>query len=130
MSTGITFDAGALIAVERRSGRMQALLDEAAKNKVSISVPAGALGQAWRGGTRQARLAKLLRSDQVSVVALDELRARAAGVLCGQTGTSDLIDASVVLCAREQDGDGGGTVVTSDADAIKQLDANLTVYEV
>lgn len=123
----VTFDTGALIAIERRSGRMQALLDQITTQRVSIAIPAGVVGQAWRGGPRQARLAQLLRCEQVKVIELNELRARAAGVLCGQTSTSDLIDASVVLCAREQ---GGDLVVTSDPDDIRMLDAELTLHEV
>jgi hypothetical protein len=35
-------------------------------------------------------------------VSLDDARARAAGQLCGVTGTSDVVDASVVLCAKRR----------------------------
>ena len=48
----------------------------------------------------QSRLARLLASPAVAAETLDDIRARAAGQLCGATGTDDLIDASVVLGAR------------------------------
>jgi len=76
------------------------------------------VGQVWRDGGRQARLSRLLRSRQVSVVALDDERARAAGQLCGACGTSDVIDASVVLCAREH----GHRILTADPADIAALD--------
>jgi hypothetical protein len=56
-TNGITFDAGALIAIERRSKRMQALLEEIDRRNWQIAVPAGAVAQAWRGGPRPARIA-------------------------------------------------------------------------
>ena len=54
------------------------------------------------------------------------MRARQAGQLCGVTGTSDVIDASVVLCAREH----GHTVVTSDPDDLRRLDPKLDLIEI
>ena len=52
-----------------------------------------------------------------------EVTARAAGVLCGRTGTSDVVDASVVLCARERE----HYVVTSSPEDFVVLDAQLPV---
>jgi hypothetical protein len=51
----------------------------------------------WRGGGRQVILARLLNARDVLVEQLTDAGARAAGVLCGTAGTSDVIDASVVL---------------------------------
>lgn len=118
---GATLDAGALIGVERASPRMQALLDEASVAGLSFAVPAGVLAQAWRGGPRQARLARFLRLPMVEVVPLDEPAARAAGVLCGRAGTEDVVDASVVLCALLRH----DVVVTSDPDDLRRLDPGL-----
>jgi len=118
---GVTLDAGALIGVERGHPRMQALIDEAVAAGATLAVPAGALGQAWRGSPRQALLARFLRLPQVEVVSLDEPGARAAGVLCGRTATADVIDASVVLCARLR----GDAVVTGDAADLARLDPDL-----
>jgi len=69
---------------------------------VRLSVPSRVVGQAWRDGRRQIRLVRLLGSPAVEVVPLDDASARATGQLCGATGTHDVIDASVVLCARPE----------------------------
>jgi hypothetical protein len=102
VNAGVTFDAGALIGIEHGSRRMQALLERVAARKLTIAPPAGVVGQVWRGGSRQTRLARFLVLEHVTVIPLDALRARAAGIICARAGTSDVIDASVVLCAREQ----------------------------
>lgn len=118
---GVTLDTGALIAIERGDRRLQALLDEAAAASADLAVPAGVIAQAWRGSSRQARLARFLALSSVTVVVLDELEARAAGVLCGRAGTADVVDASVVLCARAR----GHAVVTGDQDDLAALDPAL-----
>jgi predicted nucleic acid-binding protein len=123
---GLTFDTGALVAIERGSTRMQALLDLIDRHQVRVTVPAGVLGQAWRGHPRQARLAQFLRGDLVEVATLDEETARAAGVLCGQSGTADVVDASVVLCARER---GHHTIVSGDPGDLRKLDPAVTVRQ-
>lgn len=51
------------------------------------------------------------------MVPLDVVRAKAAGLLCAATGTSDVVDASVAGCAREH----GDVVVTSDPEAMVPL---------
>lgn len=124
--SGLTLDAGALIAFERNEQRIRLLIHEARTEKLEIAVPAGVVAQAWRDGRRQVRLARLLRSKQVMVVPLDDVRAREAGQLCGVTGTSDVIDASVVLCARVRK----HRVATSDADDLRRLDPKLELVEV
>jgi hypothetical protein len=57
------------------------------------------------------------------VVALDELEARAVGVVCGRAGTTDVVDASVVVCARQR----GHQVVTGDAGDLLSIDPDLAV---
>jgi hypothetical protein len=52
------------------------------------------------------------------VPALDQVLAEAAGLLCGRAGTSDVIDASVVLVARRE----RALVVTSDVADLHRLD--------
>jgi len=89
-----------LIAIERGDPRLQALLDEAQAAGADLTVPAGVIAQAWRDGTRQPRSPGLRRLATVTVVPLDEPEARAAGALCGYANTADVVDASVVLCAR------------------------------
>lgn len=124
--SGLTLDAGALIAFERNDRRVVAILSRAAELGYSLAVPAGVVGQVWRDGRRQARLARLLRTDRLDVHALDDRRAREAGQLCGAKGTRDVIDASVVLCARQR----GHRVVTSDPADLRRLDPGLAVIVV
>lgn len=119
--SGLTLDAGALIAVERNDRRVVNLIRRALTRGHTLAVPAGVIGQAWRNGARQARLAQLLKSPAIQIEALDGHRARAAGQLCGASGTDDVIDASVVLCARAR----AHAVVTSDAADIGRLDSSL-----
>jgi predicted nucleic acid-binding protein len=121
--SGVTLDTGALIAIERGERRMQALIEEASAVSSPLSVPAGVLGQAWRGTPRHARLARFLRLPNVTVVSFDEPAARAAGVLCGHAGTDDVVDASVIVCARLRD----DVVVTSDEVDFRRLDPRLRI---
>lgn len=120
-SVGLTLDTGALLALERGERRVRALLQRAVENQIAISVPAGVVAQAWRGGPRQARVARLLGDPTVVVVALDELAARAAGLLCGRSGHADVVDVHVALVARERD----TAVVTSDPDDLRRVDPAL-----
>jgi hypothetical protein len=119
----LTLDTGALIAFERNERRVVALIARAWERELQLAVPAGVVGQAWRSGSKQARLARLLGSPLVEIEPLDDMKARAAGQLCGVTGTSDVIDASVVLCARSR----GHAVLTSDPDDLARLDPSLRI---
>ena len=123
---GLTLDAGALIAFERNDRRLVSLIARSLERGDSLAVPAGVVGQVWRDGCRQARLARLLGADTVAIEPLDDRRARDAGQLCGVRGATDVIDASVVLCARAR----GHRIVTSDADDIRRLDPRVTVIAV
>jgi hypothetical protein len=114
---GLTLDAGALIAFDRNRRHVVALIARAVAHGYSLAVPAGVVGQAWRDGRRQARLARLLGSRTVEVEPLDDQRARQAGQLCGVRRRTDVIDASVVLCARSR----GHRILTSDPEDIRAL---------
>jgi hypothetical protein len=119
---GFTLDTGALIALERRDGRMLALLKPALDQPDAIlHVPAGVVAQAFRDGARQARLMRLLGMAQTKIVVLDVRTAFAAGVLLGKRGCTDVVDASVVVCARIH----RQSVVTSDPDDLHRLDPDL-----
>lgn len=120
---GVTLDTGALIAIERGAPRLQALLAEAHVAGAGLAVPAGVVAQAWRGGTRQARLARFLRLATVTVIPLDEPEVRAAGALCRHAGTADVVDASVVICARDRD----HAVISSDPRDLAALDPTLRI---
>ena len=122
----VTLDAGALIAFERRDRAVVAIIARARERRLTIAVPAGVVGQVWRNGRKQAALARLLASRVLEIEPLDDRRARAAGQLCGVTGTRDVIDASVVLCARRR----GDRVLTSDVGDLRRLDPTLELVAV
>ena len=124
--TGLTLDAGALVAVERRVTRVLHLLDTALRRGQPLHVLPDVLAQAWRGGPRQAELAKFLSLPQVTCPNYDELTARAVGVLCGTSGHSDVVDVHVALHARRN----GHQVVTSDGDDLRRIDPTLQIIEI
>ncbi len=122
----VTLDAGALIAFERGDRAMLALLVVARRERTRLVVPAVAVAQVWRDGKKQARLARFLAAQGVEVETLTDQRARAAGQLCGLSGTRDIVDAAVVLCAK----DNGGYVITSDPDDLVRLDSSLHIVRI
>ena len=122
----LVLDTGALIAFERADERMRALLREALRAGAQLVVPAGVVGQVWRDGARQVPLRALLNGPTTIVSALDQALAEASGTLCGRTGTSDVIDASVVLIARRE----RALVVTSDIDDLRNLDPALRLERI
>jgi len=115
--TGCTFDAGALIGLERGDDRVRALLAEVLRRGQDLRVPTGVLAQVWRDPARQVRLSRFIGSREVQVVPLDAARAKACGLLCAAAGTADVVDASVAGCAREH----GDVVVTSDPEDLAPL---------
>ena len=117
-ATGIVLDTGALIALERGDKRMIALLHRALAQGRALRVPAGVVGQAWRNGRVPVTLARFLRSEEVEIVPLDEQLARACGELCDAASASDVIDASVVIVARER----LDLIVTSNPGDLRRLD--------
>jgi hypothetical protein len=117
---GLTYDTGALIAGERTDRKLWALHRSALERQYIPTVPAGVLAQAWRGGP-QAQLSRLLAGCRIEE--LDEPRARSAGAACAAAGTSDIVDASVVVGASAR----GDLVVTSDADDLIHLKDSLGV---
>jgi hypothetical protein len=122
-AAGIVLDTGALIGLERGDKRMIALLRRALSQGRAFRVPAGVVGQAWRNGRLQVTLARFLRSEEVEIVPLDEQLARSCGELCGAAGTSDIIDASVVILARERQ----DPIVTSDPSDLRRLDPTARI---
>ena len=110
---GITFDTGALIALERRSQRARSIVERAAETKVRITVPAAVITEWWRARTdiRAAILAA------VSVEALDAAIAKAAGEAVAMVRGATAIDAIVMASAARR----GDTVYTSDIDDLQAL---------
>ncbi len=79
-------------------------------------LPAPVVSQAWRGGPRQARLAKVLSGAELIVA--DGPLSRRAGELLGRAGTTDVLDALVALAAQDRP---GHEVLTSDPADIHHL---------
>jgi hypothetical protein len=77
-------------------------------------VPAPVVAQVSRS-PKQANLHRLLRGCEVLV--FDEADAHAAGLLLASTGTSDVVDAAVVVLAIKRVAD----ILTGDGAALRRL---------
>jgi predicted nucleic acid-binding protein len=116
--TGVTLDAGALIALDRDDRKVIALLARAEELGARVSVPASALAQAMRRPARQARLSRLVRQPNTEVFVLDAATATQVGILLSDSRTNDIADAHVVICARRH----RDAIVTTDPDDLGRLD--------
>jgi predicted nucleic acid-binding protein len=103
------------MAAERHDRKFRSVHARFLQDKRELIVPSPVLTQIWRGGNRQARLGRMLKSCVIEPTA--EVTARNAGVLLGLSRTSDAIDAIVVVTAIAY----GGTIVTSDPDDLGLL---------
>ena len=111
----IVLDTGALVALDRGDRTMWADLKAAALAGVDVAVPAAVVAQVWRGSARQARLSRALAG--CAIASFDDV-AREAGVLCGQAGTRDVVDASVAVVAASL---GATRLYTSDPADLRHL---------
>lgn len=117
----LVLDTGALIAFERNDRFVTKLVELAVTHDAMLHVPPGVLAQVWRGGARQARLSRLIRSASVEVHPLNLDEATVVGALCGVTGSADVVDANVAVLARRLE----VGVLTSDPDDLRRLDPSL-----
>ena len=124
--TGISLDAGALIAVERGDPSVRALLRRAVDDGLEIHVVPEVVAQVWRGGSRQARLAAVLGARGVDTPAYDLHAAKEVGRLCSASGRHDVVDAHVVWHAKAR----GHVIVTSDPDDLSALDPGVALFVV
>jgi hypothetical protein len=60
------------------------------------------------------------------VIVLDDRQARASGQLCGVADSTDIVDASVAIAARDR----GARVLTSDPDDLRRLDHRLDIVTI
>jgi PIN domain len=124
---GITLDTGALIGLERGNENVRALIDQVlAEPEAAVHIPAGVLAQALRDPSRQVYLRRLMKKPQTKVVALDKQTAYVVGLLLGLRGASDVVDASVVVCARRY----GQPVVTGDPEDLRRLDSSVKLHAI
>lgn len=110
----LVLDAGALIGIDRDDRRVAGLIELGRRAGADLVTVAPVVGQAWRDGARQARLARALAMIDVRVVDLDD--AKRAGVVRGRAGGADVVDALAVLLALP-----GDQVLTSDPEDLSRL---------
>jgi len=110
----VVLDAGALVALERGSAAVRGYVLLADRGVVSLATSAAVVAQVWRGGRRQARLARLLASDLVAEIALDRHESRRIGTLAAAVGMRDVVDGHVAILALDRN----AVVLTSDPDDI------------
>ena len=117
--TALVLDTGALIALDRNDRTVWAMLRNAADDSAQVSVPAGVIAHAWRGGSRQALLSRAL--THCDEVPLEGSLARTTGLLCGRAGTADIVDASVALVAAARSQTGPTALITFDPTDLRHL---------
>ena len=110
----IVLDAGGLIGIDRDDRRVAGLVELARRAGAELVTTAPVVGQVWRDGARQARLARLLPMIDIRGAGLPE--ARTAGELLARTGASDIVDALLALVAVP-----GDQIFTSDPDDLRVL---------
>jgi hypothetical protein len=113
----LVLDAGALIAYDRGDHVMRAVVDAAMRLDRDLHTSAAVVAQVWRGGARQARLARLLSAEVITLHALDDEIAPSIGVRCAQSEVADVVDAHIAVLADATH----GTVLTSYPDDLAQL---------
>lgn len=110
---GLTFDAGALIALERRTQRIWQIYRTAVEEGIIVTVPAPVLVEWWRGRTDvRERI-----FGGVRVESLHEDLARAAGEAIATVRSATPIDAIVMASAASR----GDVVYTSDVEDLEKL---------
>lgn len=124
--SGIVFDAGGLIAVEREDRFVHVLIGEAMRHEDPLYVPATVLAQVVRKPAVQARLQKLLQYEHTKVLPLGQSDAVEVGALLAQSKTRDIVDAHVVVCAKRL----AVAVLTSDPADLRTLDQSLSLIAV
>lgn len=110
----LVLDAGALIGIARDDRRVAGLIELGRRAGASLVTAAPVVAQAWRDGSRQARLARHLSMIDIRDTRLAE--AKAAGELLAAGGMSDAVDALVALLALP-----GDQILTSDGKDLRIL---------
>jgi hypothetical protein len=109
----VILDAGFLVSVDRGERDAHAFLAAASRAGRHLHTTEPVVAQVWRQGARQARLARLLSAMRVHP--LDD--GRPVGQLLARTGSTDVVDAHVVVCAVRL----GFDVLTGDTDDLTLL---------
>ncbi|MBN8610386.1 MAG: twitching motility protein PilT [Deltaproteobacteria bacterium] len=111
--SGVTYDTGALIALERGTASMRAHRVVALRERIRIVVPAAVVGEWWRGRSdvREAIL------ESVLVEHLTPELAKRAGEALAAVRDATLVDAIVMASAASR----GDVVYTSDPKDLTRL---------
>jgi predicted nucleic acid-binding protein len=116
----IVYDAGALLAAERRNPDFLALHDEVTKSRIRPIVPVVVLAQVWRGGP-QHQISRVLKA--CDILPDDQRTGRAAGVACAASGTAEVVDAIVIATAVQHQ----APIVTSDPGDLTRIADSIGV---
>lgn len=84
--------------------------------EVVPTVPAPMLAEAWRGGSREASVARFLAL--CAIKALTERQAKAAGALAGRADHHDIVDVTVVVEGADPQPRGSARVRVSSAQLV------------
>lgn len=114
---GLTLATGAVIAFERSDRRLLLHLKSAQLRGLELTVPTPVIAEAWRGGARSARIAKLL--DVCVIEPLFDDLARLAGEAIVAVTGAGVVDAIVMASAARR----GDRVLTADFDDLERLKA-------
>ena len=123
----VVYDAAVLVAADRNNRSVWAEHRVRLEASLAPMIPTPVVAQVSRAPS-QANLRRLLRGCEV--VAFDETDAHTVGRLLAASGTSDVIDAALVVLAARR----GADVQTGDGDDIRRLvsasGAPVDVHEV
>ena len=111
--SGLTFDAGALIALERRRQRIGRVFSTAVVDGLIVTVPIVVVSEWWRG--RSDAREKILRG--VRIEPLDLEFAKLAGKAMASVRDATAVDALVMASAARR----GDVVYTSDFEDLSRL---------
>lgn len=113
MTRGLTFDTGALIALERRHQRIARVYRAAVADGLPITVPAVVIAEWWRGRTDTRET--VLRGLRVEATTTS--LARAAGEALAAIPNATVVDAIVMASAAQR----GDILYTSDFADLQRL---------
>jgi predicted nucleic acid-binding protein len=121
MKPGLTFDTGAVFALERRRANIVKVVETATHDEVPITVPVVVLAEWWRGRTKLREL--ILRGVRIDPLTerLAKIAGEALAAVTGETASGIpnalTIDAVVVASAASR----GDIIYTSDPDDLRRF---------
>ena len=114
---GLTFDTGALIALERRTQRIWSVYRTAMRDDVAITVPVAVVIEWWRG--RSDVRERILAG--VRIEPLSTALAQSAGEALAAVKSATAVDAVVMASAARR----GDVVYTADVGDLERLRAHF-----